>query len=193
MRRQPRHVTLDAGGLIALDRNSRRIIVLLARAKERDPNGDYRLVPDGDLSTLKSDRYDLVLCAFTFDNVPSTEKKITLFSSLKRVLKPDGRIVNLVSTPEIYVHEWASFSTKDFPENRHAKSGDIVRIVMLDVEDRRPVEDALCTNDDYRYVYRTAGLTPIDLHYPLGKADESYAWISETSVSPWAIYVLAPE
>jgi len=31
--------------------------------------------------------------------------------------------VLIVSRPEIYTYEWASFSTKDFPENRQAKSG----------------------------------------------------------------------
>ena len=37
--------------------------------------------------------------------------------------------------PAIYVNEWASFSTRDFPENRNARDGDRVRIVMLDVPD----------------------------------------------------------
>ena len=67
---------------------------------------------------------------------------------LARLLAPAGRIVSLVSTPEIYTHEWASFSTRDFPENREAKSGDVVRIVMTDVPDRRPVEDVVCTGGD---------------------------------------------
>lgn len=30
-------VTLDAGGLIALDRDDRRMVVLLARARDRSP------------------------------------------------------------------------------------------------------------------------------------------------------------
>jgi hypothetical protein len=39
----------------------------------------------------------------------------------------------VVSSPVIYVNEWASFSTKAFPENRTAKSGERVLISMLDV------------------------------------------------------------
>jgi SAM-dependent methyltransferase len=163
---------------------------MLARARERDPRGEYRLVPDGDLGGLAAGSYDLVLSAFTFDNVPTMEKKIRLLNSLKRLLNGGGRIVNLVSAPDIYVNEWASFSTKDFPENRTARSGDKVRIVMLDVEDRRPVEDILCTDRDYQEAYQRAGLMPIRVYRPLAKQTEAFSWVSETTIAPWVIYVL---
>lgn len=164
---------------------------MLARARERDPQGEYRSVPDGDLGSSALDTYDLILSAFTFDNVPSMETKVTLFKSLKRLLKARGRIVSLVSSPVIYVNEWASFSTKDFPENRTAKSGDKVRIVMLDVEDQRPVEDILWTDEDYHEVYKRSELTPIMTYRPLAKASEPYPWVSETTIAPWVIYVLS--
>jgi SAM-dependent methyltransferase len=129
---------------------------MLARARERDPAGEYRLVREDGLGGLGP--FDLVLCAFPFDNIPTMEKKVAILSGLRRALAPEGRIVNVVTSPETYVHEWASFSTKDFPENRAAKSGDRVRIVMLDVEDRRPVEDVLWTEEAYRETYGRAGL-----------------------------------
>jgi SAM-dependent methyltransferase len=163
---------------------------MLAQARERDPQGEYRLVPDGDLGGFAADTYDLVLSAFTFDNVPTLEKKVTLFRSLKRSLKAGGRIVNLVSSPDIYSHEWASFSTKDFPENRTARCGDKVRIVTLDVEDRRPVEDILWTDEGYREVYERAGLVAIQAYRPLATLTEAYSWVSETTIAPWVIYVL---
>lgn len=163
---------------------------MLARAREYDPQGEYRLVPDGDLGSLAPATYDLVLSVFTFDNIPTMAKKVALFASLKRLLRSDGRIVSLVSAPEIYINEWASFSTQDYPENRTAASGDKVRIVMLDVEDRRPVEDIIWTDEDYHEVYRRAGLTPIQTYRPLAKQIEPYSWVSETTIAPWVIYVL---
>ncbi|MFH1418806.1 MAG: methyltransferase domain-containing protein [Planctomycetota bacterium] len=163
---------------------------MVAQARARDPQGEYRLVPDGDLSGLPSSTYDLVLSAFTFDNVPTMEKKVSLFQHLKRLLTDGGRIVSLVSSPEIYVNEWASFSTKDFPENRAAASGDKVRIVMLDVEDKRPVEDILWTDEAYREVYEHAGLALIKTYRPLANQSEPYSWVNETSIAPWVIYVL---
>jgi SAM-dependent methyltransferase len=163
---------------------------MLVRARELDPGGEYRLVPDGDLDGLEANAYDLVLSAFTFDNIPTQDRKVALFRSLKRCLKAGGRIVSLVSSPDIYVNEWASFSTKDFPVNRDARCGDKVLIVMLDVEDRRPVEDILWTDEGYRDVYERAGLAPFETYRPLAKAGEGYEWVNETAIAPWVIYVL---
>ena len=131
-----------------------------------------------------------MLCAFTFDTIPSADGRTSLFRGLGRLLRDRGRIVNLVSAADIYVHEWASFSTRDFPENRSAKSGGRVRIVMLDVPDRRPVEDVFWTDSDYQAQYESAGLTLLETHRPLGTASDPHTWVSETRVSPWAIYVL---
>jgi SAM-dependent methyltransferase len=164
---------------------------MLRKAREKDPDGDYVLVPEGELPGIGTGAFDLVFSTFTFDNIPTRESKLASLIILRDALAPDGRMVNVVSSPAIYVHEWASFSTRDFPENRTATSGDTVRIVMLDVDDRRPVKDVLCTDEDYADLYGQAGLEPITIHSPLGRADESIAWVSETEVSPWVIYVLA--
>jgi len=163
---------------------------MLIQARDRDPNGDYRLVCDGDLSEIGCESYDLILSVFTFDNIPTMDKKVTLFRSLKQLLKSGGRIISLVSSPDIYVNEWASFSTSRFPENRTAVSGDKVRIVMLDVKDSRPVEDIIWSNEDYLEVYRRAGLKSIKKYDPMASSDEPYNWVSETTIAPWAIYVL---
>lgn len=165
---------------------------MLAQARARDPGGDYRLVPDGDLGGLPAAAYDVVFAAFTFDNIPGFERKAALFAELGRVLAPGGRIVTIVSAPEIYVNEWASFSTRDFPGNRAARSGDRVRIVMLDVPDRRPVEDIVWTDESYREVYRAAGIEVERMERPLAAADDGREWVSERTVAPWTIYVLRP-
>jgi ubiquinone/menaquinone biosynthesis C-methylase UbiE len=163
---------------------------MIRKALERDPHGTYVLVPDGDLGAFPDGAYDLVLSVFTFDNIPTASQKAGCLGEMRRVLKRDGRIVNLVSSPAIYTHEWASFTTKAFPENRQARSGDRVRIVMTDVEDQRPVEDVLWSDEAYAAVYRQAGLAVAAVYRPLGTADEPYAWVSETTIPPWVIYVL---
>ncbi len=163
---------------------------MLERARERDPAGNYRLVQDGGLDVFPAGSFDLVLSAFTFDNIPTMRKKVSLFTSLRRLLADKGCILNLVSSPDIYVNEWASFSTKDFPENENAKSGDRVKIVMLDVADRRPVEDIVWSDEDYRKVYGRAGLKLIETRKPLASPAEPYDWVSETKVAPWVVYLL---
>jgi SAM-dependent methyltransferase len=162
---------------------------MIRRAREIDPEGDYRLVEAARLTGLPDGAWDLVLSAFTFDNVPQADK-VAHFRDLARLLAPEGRIVSLVSTPEIYTHEWASFSTRDYPGNREARSGDLVRIVMTDVVDRRPVEDVVCSKASYVEIYRDAGLDLVASHEPLGRSDEPFAWVNETRVAPWRIDVL---
>jgi ubiquinone/menaquinone biosynthesis C-methylase UbiE len=159
-------------------------------AKKTDPKGDYRLIKDGDFSQLTSQSYDLVLSAFTFDNIQTKEKKVAHFSGLANLLNQEGKIINLVSSPDIYTHEWASFSTKDFPQNKRAKSGDIVPIVTTDILDKRPCYDILWADEDYKKVFNQDRLKVVQTYKPLAKGTEPYEWISETKIAPWVIYVL---
>lgn len=163
---------------------------MLKKATELDPKGDYRLIEEGDFSQFEDSAYDLVMSAFTFDNIPTMEKKVRNFRELRRLLNSEGILVNLVSSPEIYTHEWASFSTKDFPENKHAKSGDKVRIIQTDLDDKRPVEDVVWTDKSYRETFKRAGLKLVKTYKPLAKKSEPYEWVNETSIAPWVIYVL---
>jgi SAM-dependent methyltransferase len=158
-------------------------------ARTLDPSGDYRIVPGDNLTEFAPATFDLIVSLFTFDNVPGTAK-VRIFSDLKNLLRPTGTIVSVVSSPEIYTHEWASFTTRNFPENAAARSGDVVRIVVTDHPDRRPVEDILWTDESYRDVYRKASLQVIEVLKPLANGDEPYSWLSETKISPWVIYVL---
>lgn len=166
---------------------------MIKKARKRDPQGDYHLIEDGGLNQFQDNAYDLVLSVFTFDNIPTMEKKVSIFRQLRRLLISEGRIVNLVSSPEIYTNEWASFTTKDFPENRFAKSGDTVKIIMTDVEDERPVEDIIWTDEDYQTVFKSAGLEIVKTYRPLAKESEQYQWVNETRTAPWVIYVLKTE
>jgi SAM-dependent methyltransferase len=125
---------------------------MLRIARALGPPGDYRLVPGDNLTEFDAESFDLIVSLFTFDNVPSAAK-VRIFSDLRNLLRPAGTIVSVVSSPDIYMHEWASFTTRDFPENAAARSGDVVRIVVTDHQDRRPVEDILWTDESYREVY----------------------------------------
>jgi SAM-dependent methyltransferase len=164
---------------------------MIKKAREIDPKGDYRLIQGGDFSQFEKGTYDLILSAFTFDNIPMMERKVDLFRTLGEMLNKNGKIVNLVSSPDIYVNEWASFSTKDFPENKQTKCGDKVKIIMTDVDDRRPVEDIIWPDEDYRETYKQASLKLVQTYKPLAREDEPFEWVSETKIAPWVIYVMS--
>jgi SAM-dependent methyltransferase len=163
---------------------------MITEAQAIDPTGTYLLVGDGDYSAVGGTAFDLILSAFTFDNIPGAEHRTTIVRALRGLLHDDGCIILIVCTPEAYVHEWASFTTLGFPENRRATSGDEVRAVLKDGGDPRPVVDIFWTEDDYRRLFAASGLDVITQHKPVGYRDEPYEWVSETSVAPFAIYVL---
>jgi len=163
---------------------------MVKRACESNPEGIYHVIKEGDFSSLRNSSFDLILSAFPFDNIPTMKKKVRNLRGLRELLRNDGVLINLVSSPEIYTHEWTSFSTKDFPENKDATSGDIVRIIQLDIDDKRPVSDILWTAESYQETYHRAQLKIVHIYKPLAKDDEPYAWVNETRIAPWTIYVL---
>jgi SAM-dependent methyltransferase len=163
---------------------------MITKAKEFDPDGRYLLIGEADFAPLGGESFDLILSAFTFDNIPEMKTKVRIFEALGTLLAEGGAIVNLVSDPAIYTNEWASFSTKDFPENADAKSGDRVKIIITDIDDARPVVDVVWSDESYRKTYAAAGLTPVEMRKPLAREDEPYRWVNETRIAPWVIYVL---
>ena len=165
---------------------------MVDQARAIDPSGNYELINEADFSGLSQNQFDVILSVFTFDNIPSLEAKEGNLGALKPLLKNDGIILMVVSTPDIYINEWASFSTRDFPDNWKAKSGDKVQIIMTDVPDKRPVEDVMFSDASYRNLFKKKRFGIEVFHQPLGDFKEDYQWLNETRIAPWSIYVLKP-
>lgn len=164
---------------------------MLREAQRLDPAGQYALIGNGMLAELAGRRFDLIFASFTFDNAGTPEHKVRIFTQLGELLSDEGRLVTIVSTPELYRHEWMSFATADFPENEHATDGNLVRTIIRDIPDARPVVDMLCVPSTYDRIHAAAGLATVECLHPLGHPTEPYAWVSEERVAPWAIRVLA--
>jgi SAM-dependent methyltransferase len=165
---------------------------MLARARELDPGGRYLLLGDASLDDLPAAAFDVVLAAYPFDNIGGEARRVALMAALRRRLAGGGALIIIASAPELYTREWTSFTTRDFPANRTAGSGEHVRIVMRDVEDSRPIDDLLWHDDDYRDQLAAAGLVLVETHRPLGRDDEPFEWINETRIAPWALHVAQP-
>jgi len=166
---------------------------MIELARVADPEGEYVQTESDDFTILGRKPFDLILSAFTFDNIPNEGRRIALMCGLRERLSSTGRLVILGSTPEIYTHEWTSFTTAAFPENKRARSGQTVRIVMKDVSDTRPVIDWIWFRADYERLFANSGFELIEEHRPLGRSNEPFAWILETTVAPWVIYVVRPK
>ena len=187
---------------------------MLARARELDGESGagerYRLIED-DPSALPPGPFDLILAAYPFDNIPDVDHRVALLTGLRRRLRAaraspagpaggeagpggakeasPGRLVLIASSPELYVHEWATFTTAEWPENAEAGSGERVRIAIKEGGDPRPVDDLRWFDRDYRAAFERAGLEVLDVHRPLATGSEPFEWVNETEVAPWVIYV----
>ncbi len=161
---------------------------MLALARQGDPGGDYLLIGDRDLSTLAGRKFDLILSAFPFSSTSGHENLSSILTALGALLSPRGRLVVVEPTPEFYLHEWLSFTTR-FAENESAKSGDPVKAAFRD-RPGHPVTDILWHHLDYVSAFRGAGLELLETQRPLGRKGDPYNWVSENETSPWVVYVL---
>lgn len=163
---------------------------MITQASALDPSGHYELIGPGieGLRRLPPAAFDLVTAWFTFDNIPM-EDKPQLLAGLKERLVPGGILVIVVSSPELYVHDWVSFSTTGFPENRTARPGDIVRTIIKDVDDQRPIDDIFCPDESYAQLFEQAGFDRPITYRPLAKPDPNEQWVHETEIAPWVIHV----
>ena len=159
---------------------------MLEQARLADAGGTYI----ADWAELGEKKFDLILAAFPFDNIPGAGYRASLLRQMGQRLSDGGRVILLGSAAEIYWHEWVSFTTKDFPENCDAKSGETVHIIMTDVADSRPVVDVIWFDEDYKRSFEAAGLELVADYHPLGRDSDPFEWVSETSVAPWFVYVL---
>ena len=83
---------------------------MIEKAQEADPDGDYRRIRDGDFSGIGKATRDLVLSAFTFDNIPTLERKVGIFRGMAELLTAYASahqgpsIGNAHDVPLDYVH-----------------------------------------------------------------------------------------
>ncbi len=151
---------------------------------------ENKLLEKDGLKEFQENSFDLIFSIFTYDNIPDLKEMISLSREKSRILKSDGVVINLISSPDVYTNEWASFSTKDFPENRTAESGETVKIIIKDIDDKRPVDDIMWSDKDYQIAFEKGNLNVVEKYTPFGYENEPYQWINETEISPWIIYIL---
>jgi ubiquinone/menaquinone biosynthesis C-methylase UbiE len=165
---------------------------MITKAREQDPQGEYRVITSGDLRIFPATAFDLVLSEMPFDNMLTMGEKVRTLLEMTRVLKPGGLKILVAASHELYLREWVSWSTADFPENRFAKAGDPVKIVITDLGDRRVVEDTLWTEDAYHETFKRTPLQLLETLRPIVGPNEQYQcdWISERTHAPFVIFVL---
>lgn len=158
---------------------------MLVEARKKDLKNTYYFIREiDDIPTVS--KFDLILISFVFMEY---SKKEDIASSLKKLaqrLSEKGKIIFIVCTEQFYNHNWLSINA-DFPENKSARSGQIVRVYLRDYN--MEVYDHLWTKIDYLDCCKAANLSVIAEYLPLGKKNDNRAWDMEFTVAPFAIYV----
>jgi len=116
------------------------------RAREIDPEGDYRLVGGADFTRSQSVGA-IWCCRLTFDNKSPRWSSSEDVQRARYLLRPGGAIVSLVSSPDS-TRRVGVVPTKDFPEKREGEE----RRQGQDRHDgpwriEAPVEDVVWSDD----------------------------------------------
>ena len=165
---------------------------MIVKAREPDPEGQYHVIKSGDLRAFSDDTFDLVLSNMSFDEMRTMDEKVGTLLEMSRVLKPDGFKVLIAASRDLYLHEWVSWSTSDFPENRLAKAGDLVKIAIVGLGDRQVVEDTLWTEDAYFETFQKTPLRLLETRRPTIEPQDPIQcdWISERTHAPFVFFIL---
>ena len=70
---------------------------LIQKAKELNPEAEFRAGDVRNLNFIKSDHIDNILCSEAIEHIPDLDK---VFKEMRRVLKKDGKV--LITTPNFF-------------------------------------------------------------------------------------------
>lgn len=130
--------------------------------------------------------FDLVFSSVVLFELESPEAITRYLQEGKNALKDDGVFIAVTGSQYMYSQNWFIFDN-DFPENKMLKSGNLVKVHLKDAG--ITFTDFYWTEADYRKCFDAAGLELIEVHYPLGKANEPFDWQDERFYSPFVVFV----
>lgn len=87
----------------------------------------------------------------------------------------------------------AAYARLEFPGTYYLAYRDLPDIIAEHVRGSRALDFGCGTGRSTRFLrklYEAAGLELIETRKPLGKPSEPQAWVNETRIAPWVIYVV---
>lgn len=160
----------------------------IKQAHRIDKSGKYILMKNTTVP-IKNNTYDFVFSSHVLLMLPNKEELNKALSEMFRVTKKGGTCIIVTGSEKMHAFDekWVSYKT-NFPENINPKSGDMVKLFIKDCG--AVFHDYNWTDEDYSKAIKQNGFEIVTRHYPLGKENEGYAWISEKRTSPYILYVL---
>lgn len=160
----------------------------ITEANNLDKKNHYFLIKSGEIPVVNKS-YDFIFSSHVFLMIPTKKKISTVLKEFHRVLKKDGIAIIVTGSEEMHSpkRKWVSYET-NFPENQKLFSGSIAKLLIKEVN--AVFYDYNWTNKDYCNLFKEHGFKILEIHFPLGKENEGYKWLSEKTVSPYILYVI---
>jgi len=159
---------------------------MLQQAKLKDKLGEYLHIKSH--LPFRDSLFDIIFFSFVLVAISSKEEMKNILLEAKRVLKEEGIIVITVTAAESYQRKWESWFF-DFPENKTTLvSGNKVKILFRGTN--VVLYDYYWTDEDYRQLFNDVGLKIFETYRPLGRDEDPFEWLDETTISPIIIYIL---
>ncbi|WP_163831430.1 class I SAM-dependent methyltransferase [Spartinivicinus ruber] len=142
-------------------------------------------VVDRPLNRLLTETYDLIFLSFVLMEMTKAADIVVTLQQLKKQLNPNGRVVVITASNEMYLHEWLSMK----PMTKNINSGLPAEILLKDYN--TTVTDIVWSESDCFEFFAGSGFSLIEKYYPLGQDRDDRPWLIETEIAPFVIWVLA--
>lgn len=159
---------------------------MLDKAQQRDRFTSYTRIINNHIPNI-SNFYDIVFSSLVFFEISSLSEIEMIFKEIYRVLKHKGIFIIITGSTEMYKHQWLSLDV-NFIENQYLTSGSRAKVRLKEIN--LELHDYFWTDKNYKSIISASGLSLLEQINPLGCNNDNFDWISETSFSPYVIYVL---
>lgn len=163
---------------------------MVHQAQVNYPNYSFSCLENGQLPFVGSS-FDLVFSSFVLCEIGTEQEMHQYLSEARRVLKKNGLFVGITCHENLHniQRQWLDFET-NFPENQVLMSGHLVKLYHRGSQ----IEflDYYWKLSDYQNFFEKAHFRLIEIEYPLGKAQEAYAWQDELIFPSFMILKAVP-
>ncbi|NGX47320.1 MAG: Ubiquinone/menaquinone biosynthesis C-methyltransferase UbiE [Chlamydiae bacterium] len=147
----------------------------------------YELIKNNKIP-FANNHFNFIFSSFVFLMIKSRREMKLLCKELNRVLKKDG--ICIIITGSEHMHcpdkQWVSYET-NFPENFKMSRGSPVKLKIKSVN--TVFQDYNWFDEDYKLALENSGFKILETISPYPLDNKKNDWLSETTYSPFLIYV----
>lgn len=161
---------------------------MMQLAKQHDPAGNYQCIESAK-TPFQDNTFEFVYSSFVIVEIATKAEIAKVFAEIYRVLSMGGTFILVTAAEQFFnpQNHWITYNQR-YPENENLKSGSQTKFDIIGTD--LVLRDYYWTQTDITELAEAAGFKIAEIHHPLGQEEDNVAWLSESTVAPFAIYVL---